>query len=209
MKKHIRIISGLATALSLTLSACGDDPLGVNSGDELSDAEIQALFNQLGEALGDVSPSASIVRAPDGLQLAEISVDQSVSVTAPCQSGTISVDGSVSGTVDDQTFESDLSMGVTVDFAACSFPSNDLTVTVDGQPDITFQADFLLTQESLSVDGSQRGGFSFTTSDGRAGSCAIDIEFDASYTTGSAAVSSVSGTVCGRSAAAFEAYTGT
>jgi hypothetical protein len=100
-------------------------------------------------------------------------------------------------------------MGVTVDFAACSFPSNDLTVTVDGQPDITFQADFLLTQESLSVDGSQRGGFSFTTSDGRAGSCAIDIEFDASYTTGSAAVSSVSGTVCGRSAAAFEAYTGT
>jgi hypothetical protein len=91
MKKHIRIISGLATALSLTLSACGDDPLGVNSGDELSDAEIQALFNQLGEALGDVSPSASIVRAPDGLQLAEISVDQSVSVTAPCQSGTISL----------------------------------------------------------------------------------------------------------------------
>lgn len=207
--RYSRFISVSIAGLALTVAACGDNPLGVNSGDALSDAEIQALFNQMGDALGDVSPSANLVAALDGIQLAEISVDESVSVTAPCQSGTISVDGSVSGTVDDQTFESDLTMGVTLDFAACVVPADSITVTVDGQPDITYSAHFRLTQDSLVVDGSQLGGFSFTTSDGRAGSCAIDVTFDASYATGSAAVSTVSGTVCGRSASQFEAYTGT
>ncbi|MDH3456279.1 MAG: hypothetical protein OER90_05505 [Gemmatimonadota bacterium] len=207
MRRHISIISGMAAALALTLSACSESPLGVNAGDQLSDAEIQALFNQLGEALGDPSPSASVA-APEGLQLTEIRVNQDVSVTAPCQSGTISLDGSVSGTIDDQTLEGDLRMGVSVDFDACTFPAEQITVTVDGAPKIEFQADYLFAQESFSVEGYQRGGFEFTTSDGRVGSCAIDLTFDASYTTGSATVSTMNGTVCGRSAASFEGYTG-
>ena len=33
-------------------------------------------------------------------------------------------------------------------------------------------------------DGSQVGGFDFTTNDGRIGSCAIDIDFSASLSTG-------------------------
>ncbi len=216
MKRYSRLISGLAAPLMLIMAACGDSPTGVNSGDALSDAEIQALLNAWAAALGDVSPSASRVAAQEGIQMVQIDVEQSVNVTAPCQvSGQIGVDGSVDGWVDDETFEADFTMGVSLDFAACTVPAEALTITLDpadddadgGDANITFEADFLLDQTSFSVSGTQRGGFNFTTSDERTGSCYINLEFSASYTEGQSATSSVSGEICGRSASAFQAYT--
>jgi len=215
MKRYVRFISGLAAPVALFMAACGGDPVGVNSGDELTNAEIQALLNAWGAAVGDVSPSASVVAAQDGIQMVQIDVDQSVSVTAPCQtSGEIGFDGSVNGWVDDETFEADFTMGVSMDFAACTVPVEAITITLDptddnpdDDSDIAFEADFLLGQTSFSINGTQVGGFSFTTSDGRDGSCAINLEFSASYTEGQSASSSVSGEICGRSGSAFQAYT--
>jgi hypothetical protein len=207
MQRYSKYISGLTAALVLFVGGCGDDPLGVNSGDELTDDEIQAIFNAFGGAIGDASPSASRVAAHDGIQLAEIEVNQSVSVTAPCAlGGEIALEGSVNGIVDDETYESDLQMGITAQFDGCVVQGEANTVTVDGE--IVFDAHFLLDADAFSVDGDQIGGFSFTTSDERNGSCAIEIEFSASYTTGTSATSTVSGSVCGRSAEQFEAYTG-
>ena len=135
-------------------------------------------------------------------------MDRSVNVSAPCNlGGEISLSGSVDGTVDDETFASDLEMEVGVQFDACVVASDQNTVIVDG--DIQFDSHVVLSEIQFSADRSQVGGFEFTTNDGRTGSCAIDIDFSASYTEGTSAQSSVSGTVCGRSAGAFEAYTGT
>jgi hypothetical protein len=208
MKRFAKSISVLAASSMLALAACGDDPTGVNSGDQLTEAEIQALLNHVGEAIGGVSPSASMVGTPEGIQLVDI--DQSVSVTAPCQAGEVSVSGSVEGTVDDVTYDSDLLMKVTLDYDGCVIPTEETTFTVDGAPDIYFEADFMLRETEFSVSGLQRGGFRFTASDGREGSCAIDLRFDASYTSGasSSVTSSVTGTICSRSASAFEAYSG-
>ena len=208
MQRYHKSITGLVVGLVLTLAACGDDPMGVNSGDELTDAEIQAIFNEFGEAFSNVNASAHVAAPVDGIQMAEIHVDHSVDVSAPCAlGGEITLDGSVDGTVDDETFASDIEMEVGVQFDACGVEAEQNTLTVDG--DIQFDSHIVLSETEFSADGSQVGGFEFTTNDGRSGSCAIDIDFSASYIEGESAQSSVSGTVCGRSASQFEAYTGT
>ncbi len=208
MYSYQKSISGLVTGLALTLTACGGDPMGVNSGDELTDTEIQAVFNAFGNAVGDLDASAHVVAPQDGIQMADININRTVSVTAPCNvGGEISLNGSVDGTVDDETFASDIEMGLDVEFDACGIESEQNTLSVDGE--IQFDAHFVISEGGFSTDGTQVGGFSFTTNDGRSGSCAIDIDFSASYAEGTSAQSSVSGTVCGRSASQFEAYTGT
>ena len=208
MQRYQKTTIGLAAGLALTLAACGGDPLGVNAGDELTDAEIQAIFNAFSGAVGGIDASAHVAAPVDGIQMADIHVDQDVSVSTQCSlGGEISLDGSVDGTVNDETFASDIEMEVGVQFDACGIPSDQNTLTVDGT--VEFYSHVVLNDGSFSVDGTQIGGFSFTSDDGRSGSCAIDIDFSASYTEGSSAQSSVTGTVCGRSANQFEAYTGT
>ena len=59
MNRYHKAMSGLAVGLALSLAACGGDPVGVNSGDELSDAEIQAIFNAFGGAFGSVDASST------------------------------------------------------------------------------------------------------------------------------------------------------
>lgn len=208
MKSNQKWIASLAVGLALTLAACGDNPVGVNSGDELSDAEIQAVFNAFSGAFSNVNASAHAAAPVEGIQMADIQVDHSVDVSTACAlGGEIGLNGSVDGTVNDETFASDLEMEVGVAFDACGVASDQITLTVDGE--IDFYAHVVVGETSFSADGWQRGGFEFTTNDGRSGSCAIDIDFSASYTEGTSAESSVSGTVCGRSASQFEAYTGT
>ena len=208
MQRYQRSMSGLAVGLALTLAACGGDPVGVNSGDELTDAEIQAIFNVFGDAVGGLDASAHVAAPLDGIQRAEININQGINLSTPCNlGGEISLNGSVDGTVDDETFASDIEMDVGVQFDACVFATDQNNVTVDG--DIQFDSHFVLNEAGLTADGTQVGGFDFITNDGRSGSCAIDIEFSASATGGTSAQSSVIGTVCGRSASQFEAYTGT
>ncbi len=206
MDKYVGRLSSLAAVLSLALAACGGDPVGINSGDELSDDEIQAVFNAFGGAFTNVNQAQHRATPQEGIQLAEIPINTSVDLSAPCDlGGSIDLDGSASGTMDDETFESDITMDIDVEFKGCVVPSEQLLITVNG--DIAFDSHLVVGQETFSVDGSQVGGFSFTLDDGRSGSCSLDIEFSAS-TTGSTVQSNVSGTVCGRSAANFEAYTG-
>jgi hypothetical protein len=208
MQRYQKSMSGLALGLALTMAACGGDPLGVNSGDELSDTEIQAIFNAFSGALDGVDASASRVAPQDGIQMADIDVNQSVNISTGCNlGGEISLSGSVEGTVDDETFASNLEMGIGIQFDACIIASEENTVSVDG--DVQFDSHIVIDEGAFSVDGSQVGGFDFTTNDGRIGSCAIDIDFSASLSEGTSAQSSVTGTVCGRSASQFEAYTGT
>jgi len=211
MFKFSRLIPGCSAALVVLLAGCGSDSigLGVDAGDPLSDAEIQALFNELGTAIGGIG-SAHLTAPLDGPQLAEIHVNESVDVSTSCQSaGTVGVKGKVEGTVDDQTFESNLSLLLTLDFQDCGVPVEANTITVNGPPGLQYDIDFVIGQEDFSVAGTLRGGFTFTTSDLREGSCAVDLDFSASYSSqGSSLSSSVTGTVCGRSGDAFEPYTG-
>jgi hypothetical protein len=208
MQRYRSSVFGLAIGLALAIAACGGDPMGVNSGDHLTDAEIQAVFNAFGDAVGGVNASAHRMAPLDGPQMVDIDVSQDISVSAPCNvGGEISLNGSVVGTVNDETFASDLEMEIGVQFDACGIESEPNTISVDGE--IDFYSHIVINEGGFSAEGSQEGGFSFTTSDERSGSCAIKIDFDATYTEGSSVQSSLTGSVCGRSAAEFDAYTGT
>ena len=51
MYKHSNRLACLAAGVALAVAACGDDPTGTNSGDQLTAVEVQALFTALGSSL--------------------------------------------------------------------------------------------------------------------------------------------------------------
>lgn len=212
MNRISSAVTSLSLGLVVFLAACGSDsPTGVNSGDQLTDAEIQALLTALGGVFEETgggfvaSRQAGLAAAP----AAHITVEESFDVSVPCQSGSVGVDGSVDGWVDDETFEAELNMGFNWTFNACLVPAETITITVSGEdPSIALDMDFLLTEDEISLSGTLNGGFSFVTSDDRAGSCAIDITSSASYNgVTQTATASSSGTVCGVTASRFQTFT--
>jgi hypothetical protein len=212
--RRSKLFTGLAAGLIVAIAGCGGDAnlVGVDSGDPLTDAEIQTLFNELGQAIGSIGASAQVVSAQDGpmrAPMGTISVNRSIDETAACDAGTLGVKGRVEGTVDDETFETDMTMDFTLSFNTCTVSSESGSVTLDNPPGIAYILDMDMGQESYSISGSQKGGFSFTTSDDRMGSCSIDLTFDLSYDSGTGQSNVVTGTVCGRSAEGFQPYTGT
>lgn len=183
------------------LSGCGgDDPLGVNSGDPLTQDELQAVFIAVTEVFStlNVAPTAA-----GGPARTTVSVNESFSASAPCdQDGSIAANGSANGTVDDVTFEIDVTYQLRMTPNGCVVPTETGTVTLDGAPYIQLDMDFVLTETQIVVSGTETGGVAFTSSDGRSGSCAFDVNFNVSANLeGGAGSSQSSGTVCGVSAA--------
>ncbi len=212
MHRISRTVASLSLGLVVFLAACGNDgPTGVNSGDQLTDAEIQALLTALGDVF-DQTGGGIVASRQSGLAAApaeRITVSESFEVSVPCQSGSVGVDGSVDGWVDDATYEADLNMAFSWTFNACLVPAETITITVSGDdPSIALDMDFLLTQDEISLSGTLDGGFSFVTSDERSGSCLVDITSSASYnSTTQTATASSSGTVCNVSASRFQTFT--
>lgn len=204
MRRFWSSIGCLGLGLAVFASGCGSDGLvGVNSGDELTPGEIQALFNELGTAFAGLDFGAAPLQAGGGA--ATVPIDENFSQSAPCESGSISVSGSVEGQVDDQTFEADLHVDFTMGFNSCVVSSDVTTVTLNNPPGIEFTGDFVIGQTEFSISGHESGGFDFVTSDGREGSCAIDLTFSASFdSSGGASTSTVSGSVCGVDASSFD-----
>lgn len=191
--------------LALGLSACGgdDDPLGVNSGDPLTQDEIQAVFFALSEVFASLNdaPAAGPARAT-------VAVSETFSASAPCPNGgTISANGSANGTVDDVTFELDLTYRLRLTPSGCVVETESAVVTLESSPYIQLDMDFLLTETLLEASGSQTGGIAFTSSDGRSGSCAFDVQFSTTANLDTQqGSSSTSGTVCGVSASGLQVW---
>lgn len=194
-----------ATLMVSALSGCTDDPLGVNSGDPLTPAEMQAVFAAISSTFSrlGVTPAAA-----GGPALATVSVSESFDTSAPCESGgSIDASGSANGTVDDETFELDVSYQLRMTPTGCMVPTEEGTITLDGAPYIQLNMDFMLSETQIAVSGTETGGIAFTSSDGRSGSCAFDITFNVTADfEGSSGSSSVTGTVCGVSAAGLNVW---
>ncbi len=212
MRVRLRhLLPALSLAAAASLAACGDnDPTGVQ-GDPLSQSEVQAVFATLTGAFSSLgSPSASPVM--DGVvpqpSAAPVDVAETFDLSIPCAvSGSMAAVGSLSGVVDDETFDTDVSYALTITPAGCTVSSQETTVVVDGDPSITIMMDMVFDETSFLIDGSYRGGLAYTTNDGRAGSCGINLNFtiSANPSTG-ASEQSVTGKVCGVSGNQFQAY---
>ncbi len=200
MRKVFNSFIGLSTALALTVVACSDTATGVTSGDELTSVEVAAVMAALGSAFESVGVAPPVAVGP---ALAPISINESFNESIPCESGTLDLSGSMTGSVDDQTFDIDIMMDVSWDPNACVVTDGTNTFTVDGAPRVDLTLDMTSTQDALTLSGTETGGFSFTTSDGRSGSCALDVTFSV-VTVGSNVTSTVTGTICGHPASSFE-----
>ena len=168
------------------------------SGSELTSSEVAAVLATLGSAFETAAGGAQAAPAQ-----APISVSETFDVTVPCESGTLVVSGSISGSVDDVTFDSDLTTTVSWDPNGCVVHDGTNTFTVDGDPRVELVLHLTSTQVALTVTGTETGGFSFTSSDGRSGSCALDVTFSIA-TAPTGVERTVTGTICGLEADVFQ-----
>jgi len=201
-KTFINLI-GLATALTLTVVACGDDVTG-SGGDELTPTEVNAIFAALSLAFADVGAGA-----PAGPAQAPFDFDESITLTAQCDlGGNIVLSGSLSGSIDDVTFASDIDFTVIFDPNACIVSDGTNTFTVEGDPNITLVLNIVTTgtTQAFTASGTETGGFTYTSSDGRSGGCEIDVTYSIVGNDIGIETIEISGTVCGQDANAFETF---
>jgi len=197
----------VALAIASTLSACGGDdgPLGVNSGDPLEEEEIQAVFLAISEAFASINVAGPAAAGPaQATQSFNVSIEES----GECPlGGSIAANGSANGTVDDVTFEFDMTYRLRMTPSGCQVETATNAITLEGAPYIQLDMDFFLSEELIDISGSQTGGIAFTSSDGRTGSCAFDVQFTstANLSAGGGS-SSTTGEVCGVSVDGLEVW---
>ena len=191
---------------ALSLAACGDGPAALE-GDALSQAEIQAVLSTLNGTFSSIStqPTHAASTAP---ALAPTVVDQSFDTSVACpHGGSIGARGTLIGTFDDETLASDLQFEITFAPAECVVATPETHITVGGS--IDYLLDMVLNDTLIDMSGWERGRISYTASDGRSGSCLIDITFSTTVDQSSSQVEqSVSGTICGMPASQFQVVTG-
>ena len=199
MRKVSTSFIGLATALALTVVACGDDLTGADSGSGLTSTEVAAILAAFGAAFESAASGAQAAPA----QVTE-SVDETFDVSVPCASGNVVVSGSILGSADVETFISDLTTTVSWDPNACVLGQGTNTVTLDGAPGVELILHLTSTQVALTMSGTETGGFSYASSDGRSGTCVLD-DVTFSVTTAPTGVErTVTGTICGLEADIFQ-----
>ncbi len=198
MHKMSRRFIAFTAALALTVVACGD-PTGVDSGDTLTSAEVAAVL----AALGSAFESAPVNAPQAGPAQAPIPVNESFDVSVSCESGSIDVSGSIVGTFDDVTFDTDVRTNVRWDPNACVVGDGVNTFTLEGAPYIDLVLDLSSTGDLVTVSGTETGGFSYTSSDQRTGTCLLNVTFSI-VTDATSLDVTVTGTICGLDASTFE-----
>jgi hypothetical protein len=197
-------LATLATVCTLALSGCGGDGPTGNSGDAVTPAEaavlITALFEFVGDNLNLFAPAPGLAAVPYA-ELYDPNIDE-VDECAVGGSGTLV--GTISGDVDQQANTADLNIMATADFIGCRFYISELNIiTLDGQPDVDFDADLMIDEEADNetdiVDVS--GAVAYTVTDGRSGTCAIDAVVTITSMGTSADEVTATGSVCGANAA--------
>jgi len=196
----------LAIAVSI-LAGCKSDPVGTNSGDPLTEAEIQTFFYALSDAFSSFN-SGAVAVGPAGVgpALATASYSESFNATADCAtSGSMSGSVSVHATATDNPVVVNATYRVRVTPNLCVVPTESGSITVDGGPYVQMDVDLTITEATIGFEGSYGGGIAFASDDGRSGTCRFDVDFSGSVTSTTAS-SSVAGTVCGVSVSATEAF---
>jgi hypothetical protein len=169
-----------ALLLVLLTAACGDDASGP-SGTALSRAEALVVASGIivaGEAATSSSMTPQDVTLPVGVDAVPVEFTHQQQSSHPCPSGgTVDFDLEASGTMDEEAGSFDITLAGSETHQQCAFPHEDLTITVDGNPDLQFAA------SAAMVDGlpsepftfGVAGALSWATSDGRTGECLVSI----------------------------------
>ncbi len=196
MRRMFRLVS--AAAGLVFLAACSDP---VSFGDPLSDEEAAAISGMLAQGAADgFANGFAASRAGNGPAAAAaepadvISFSQSISFTGLCDGGgTVSVEGRASGTVDTQTNSGTVSLDVKANASRCQAVHNAVTFTVDASMEMKGSLTFAQDAPVGNNEFTYKGKFEFTSDDGRAGGCKIDVKVTISPTGNTVA----NGSICG------------
>lgn len=175
----------LTAALLLTVTACGEDATGV-TGDPLTQQEAFAIFAELQSAVADALSGVAQAPALVSTPLPE--------VTGPCLGGgTVTISGNIDDNIDPQTGVGTIAFALVQAVDDCVVETTGSTFTVNGAPNLLISGDLTVGEDfALSGTYDMDGGFRYTSDDGRAGTCDVDVSLDFSDY-------SLSGQVCGQS----------
>ncbi len=193
--RHLSLLAGVA----LLAPACSDLS-GPNH--TLTDAEAAFLAEQMaGASLDGVSQSMAgspgMAGAPAAAPAAgPITWERTFTMTRPCPAGgTVTTSGSNKGTIDSDTHSGTIEVSHILAMADCAHTRDSVTITVNTDPDITMTGTVNIEAgHRASGSFTKQGTFLWSTSDGRSGSCEVNLTItwngDGSHT--------MTGTVCGR-----------
>lgn len=194
----IRTRTAGALLLAATLAACGRDAAGPSS--QLRPDEARALALGLAGAARGFDGSA--MAAPDVAATVQATSPFSITVkqTFPCEDGgTLSTDVTTSGEYARLPLQLVVDLTGTITPAACAFNTEQgTTLVVTGNPSlaVTGHAAVGLVPGAGVHTFSAKGGLSWSSSDGRSGTCAIDFTATGDF---GANTRTVKGTLCGNS----------
>lgn len=194
--------------LALLCAGCGSSNTSTSS--NLSQAQAQAVSQQLiqavEQAMSNAFPSSAGAKSSAHSPFAEAvagihpensssctigsSTDCTISASASCpQGGTVSVSGTIDGTLNNGSGSIDASFTVTP--SKCGLDS----LVINGDPNVAFASDLNFTNNALDfpVTATTNGGISYGPNP--SGSCLINVSITVSSTTSC----SVAGSVCGQS----------
>jgi hypothetical protein len=192
----------LGAALFFGLAACESStglPTEFTQADAIQLAADMDAVATLGQADMGISPSFSMnVGTGEAAASASVpvAINNSFTVTKQCpRGGQVALTGTVVGTGDRDTHSLTLDADGTRTDADCAFMTRHGVLTLDGNPNITYEGHLNIVNGVLSGIQSQRhqGSFTWVRGDG-SGTCGVDItsSFDPATNT-----VTVAGTFCG------------
>ncbi len=193
-----RIRLAAVAVAALALAACGKDATSPTASTQLKPDEAQALALSMA-ASGDAYSGA--VSAPDVVTLSTLSGATTIgpitfTQSHPCpKGGTVTPDVTITGSVDLTARSLSMEVKGTETPKDCAYPVKAVTVTVNGNPNLAIDAKLAIVAgvPSGAQTFTEKGGFTWKTSDGRSGTCAVDITSSADFAKN---LRTVSGTFC-------------
>lgn len=185
MHRTVRTIAVIA-GLGFAATGCGDSVTD-STGDPLTQEEAFAIYAELQFAVSDALDAQSSAPAGSGAMMTPITP-----VTGTCGGGgTVTVTGDVDDNIDPQTGLGTISFTLTESPEDCVVQTTGADFTVNGSPNVKIEGDLTVGENSLGGTYDMSGGFAYTSDDGRAGTCGVDVSLNFSTL-------SVSGSICGK-----------
>jgi hypothetical protein len=192
MRKSVVLAAGVALIAGACQDAAGPDDSAMSRAEAMHVAAVVAASSEgaAGTAMTSEGTTADMYSPP-------VSFTHTHQSTHPCPSGgAVALDFTVDGMFDGDTHTLQADLAGTQTHAACGVVRNGVTITIDGNPGIGFTASIGAAngQPTQPFTHGIDGSFSWSTSDGRSGTCDIDVS---AVTDLLARERTVQGSVCG------------
>lgn len=170
-----RIREAMVWGVVVALAACGDETT-TEPEDSLTEEEALALIEvAIGQGIavsGQVTGGTEVV-TPEGVTL---------DFTAPCSmGGTVAVNAQAGFTGDPNAESAGVDLSVTLVHSGCveAQQGSGITFTLDGAPNVNMNIELTIGAEfGFTLSGTVAGMVAWTTGDGRAGTCALDVRLE-------------------------------